>query len=62
MPHRLLSKDVIIKSAIHIVSKNGFESLSIQSLARKLNVSPPSFYNHVDSMDEVLYLSSEKEI
>lgn len=51
-----ISLDRLVDEAIHLVDSGGEEALSLTALAARLEVKPPSLYNHVDSLDGVRYL------
>ncbi|MEM7737988.1 MAG: WHG domain-containing protein [Deinococcota bacterium] len=54
MPKRPgLTKEKLVDAAINIINQNGVSSLSIASLAAKLNVKPPSLYNHMNSLKDL---------
>lgn len=48
-----LNFNELLKSAIDIVENEGWEVLSISYLAKKLNIQPPSIYNHVKNLNEL---------
>ncbi|MGQ3383667.1 TetR/AcrR family transcriptional regulator [Glutamicibacter sp. TV12E] len=45
----VLSRERITANALELVSEGGYESLTMQRLAKSLGVSPSALYNHVDS-------------
>lgn len=46
-----LSEQIVIQAAIDLVNEQGLENLSIAEIAKRLNVRPPSLYNHVEGLD-----------
>jgi len=52
-PRRGLDTDTILHTAIIIANKEGLESVTIASLAKELNVKPPSLYNHIQSLNSL---------
>lgn len=46
-----LSHSAVLDSAVTFVNTEGFETLTLGKLARRLNVKPPSLYNHVDGLE-----------
>jgi len=56
-PSPLLSKDLIAGAAMEMVSATG--GFTVPALARKLEVSPSSLYNHVSGRDEIVELLRE---
>jgi len=48
-----LELSIILKKATDIVDKQGLDQLSIGLLAEKLDVRPPSLYNHLDGLHEL---------
>lgn len=49
-----LSKRRIAEEALHLIDQDGFDSLTVRSLAGRLGVQSPSLYNHVGSKEEIL--------
>lgn len=47
------SKEIILQSALEIVDENGINELSINALARKLKIQPPSLYNHLKNLEDL---------
>ncbi len=43
----------IIVTAAELANTEGIESLSLATIARKLNVRPPSLFNHIDGLQSV---------
>ena len=50
----LLSSERIVDTAKQIVRTEGYERLSVRGLARRLDVTAPAIYDHLDSKDAVL--------
>lgn len=62
MPPKIkINKDMIIKNALEIVDKNGFEALNARGLAESLNCSVQPIFRVYGSMEE-LKLNIYKEI
>lgn len=51
MPRAGLSQADIIEDASRFINEFGLEQLSLGKLARRLNIKPPSLYNHISSLD-----------
>jgi AcrR family transcriptional regulator len=51
-----ISLDRLVDEAIHLVDSGGESALSLTALAARLEVKPPSLYNHIDSLEGVRYL------
>lgn len=49
----LLTKRIILDNAISIIDELGFDQLTINLLAKKLNLKAPSLYNYVNSLEEL---------
>ena len=49
-----LIKDLILESAKEIIEKDGFDSLSIRKLAKKVGYSPANIYQYYDSKSEII--------
>lgn len=60
MPQRRLTKEKVIQVALELVDQKGFENLSIQDLARTLEIKAPSLYNHIRSLEELQHLTGEQ--
>ena len=48
------TKEILIKSAIDIIVKEGIENLSVNATLRLADVSKGSFYYHYNNLDELL--------
>jgi AcrR family transcriptional regulator len=48
-----LSKTIIAREAVALVNEQGIDSLSVGTLARRLDVKPPSLYNHIDGLADL---------
>lgn len=46
-----LDLTTILQAAIAIADTEGMEAITLATLARKLNVRPPSLYNHIDGLN-----------
>jgi len=44
----------ILETAYFFFLRKGFEKTTIRDICGKLDIKPPLFYNHFDSLDEVL--------
>ena len=53
MPRRNLDKRLVIKEAAALVNEIGFSNLSLRLLAERLNIKPPSLYNHITNLEEL---------
>lgn len=50
-PRRGLDRDTIVQQATTLANEQGFEAVTIASLAKKLDIRPPSLYNHIDGLE-----------
>lgn len=50
----VLTRERITANALELVSDGGYESLTMQRLAKSLGVSPSALYNHVDSKHDLM--------
>jgi TetR/AcrR family tetracycline transcriptional repressor len=50
----LITKDAAIAAAIELVDRDGLAALSVQAVARAMNVTAPSLYHHFKDKDELL--------
>ncbi len=53
-PRTPLSKERVLRAAVHLADKGGIESLSMRKLAQELGVEAMSLYNHVQNKDDIL--------
>jgi AcrR family transcriptional regulator len=49
-----LSRDRVLRAALHLADQHGLASLSMRSLAQALKVEAMSLYNHVSSKEDIL--------
>lgn len=54
----ILSRDLIAEAALQLIDKNG--KVTVAEVAKSLGVSPPSLYNHVSGLDEIVELVRER--
>ncbi|MCT2537491.1 WHG domain-containing protein [Aquibacillus koreensis] len=45
-----LSKQKVLEAAINIADDEGIEKVTMATIAKKLNIKPPSLYNHISSL------------
>jgi len=65
MPRVGLDAQTVIDAAAELADSKGPEAVTLTSLAKRLNVKPPSLYNHLDGLEGVrraLALKALKEI
>ncbi len=53
MARKGLTREVLVEAAEELIRKYGYESFSLNELARYLGVKPASLYNHVKSAEEI---------
>jgi AcrR family transcriptional regulator len=51
---RVLSREIILEAGWHLALKKGRSSLTLKDLALALEVRPPSLYNHIQDITELL--------
>jgi AcrR family transcriptional regulator len=49
-----LTRDRLLRAAVDIADRGGFESLSMRNLARELDTAPMSLYRHVANKEDLL--------
>ena len=49
-----LSRDEILRAAVDVADKGGFDALSMRNLADELNTAPMSLYRHVRNKEDLL--------
>lgn len=52
-PRQGINTSKVIEVAIKIADEEGLESVTIATLAKELNIRPPSLYNHISGLSEV---------
>ncbi|MFY4777012.1 TetR-like C-terminal domain-containing protein [Metabacillus sp. RGM 3146] len=52
-PRAGLNETIIIAAAEGIADKNGYEAVTLASVADALNIRPPSLYNHIEGLGEL---------
>lgn len=53
MPRAGLDTQTVIDAATELADREGLEAVTLASLAKCLNVKPPSLYNHLDGLEGV---------
>lgn len=64
-PRMGLDINTILQAATDIANRDGWDAVTLASLAKKLNVRSPSLYNHVDGLPDIrkkLTLSGMEEL
>jgi len=51
--HVGIDRDAVVRAAAKIADEQGWDSLTIARVARKLRVRPPSLYNHVGGLEDL---------
>jgi AcrR family transcriptional regulator len=54
MPQTPLSRERILRAALHLADQHGIEALSMRKLAEDLGVQAMSLYNHVANKDDLI--------
>lgn len=52
-PRMGITQEKIVESAIEFVDEEGFSALTIATLSKRLNIRPPSLYNHISGLHEI---------
>ena len=53
MPRAGIEHQLIVDTAMEMIQKNGYHSLSLREVAAKIGIKPASIYNHVKGIDEI---------
>lgn len=53
MSRSTLNTDTVIDAAAELADSGGLGAVTLASLAKRLNVKPPSLYNHVDGLEGI---------
>lgn len=48
------TKDKILKEGLKLFAKNGFEAVSVESIAKAVGIKAPSLYKHFENKNEIL--------
>lgn len=59
-PPARFSREQLVEAAIEVVDTEGFDSLSLRAVARRLGVTPMALYTYVRSSDELVTLVVER--
>ena len=51
--HRRLTNTLVLTAAVEAVEEKGLNDLSLNDLASRLGVKPPSLYNHISGLEDV---------
>ncbi|GEM48506.1 TetR/AcrR family transcriptional regulator [Deinococcus cellulosilyticus] len=54
MPRKGLDREQVLDAAEQIANQEGLQALTIARLAAALNIKPPSLYNHIESLDQLI--------
>jgi TetR/AcrR family tetracycline transcriptional repressor len=54
-----LTRDRIVRGALEVLNKEGFDGLTMRRLAERLGIKAASLYNHVSDKDELLALMAD---
>jgi AcrR family transcriptional regulator len=49
-PRAGLDKGLIVLAAVELINNEGIDALTLNRLASKLNIQPPSLYNHIEGL------------
>ncbi|WP_379552271.1 TetR/AcrR family transcriptional regulator [Oceanobacillus picturae] len=52
-PRPGLNKQKLVDAAIELANQGGVESVTMHALAKRLEVRPPSLYNHIKSLEDL---------
>lgn len=52
----LITRETAVRAAIDLLDRDGIDGLSLQGLARAMNVAAPSLYHHFKDKDQLLQL------
>jgi len=55
-PRQYLTREHIVREALHLLDRVGFDGLTTRRLAERLGIQSPSLYNHVRDKQELLTL------
>ena len=55
----LITREAAIRASIDLLDREGLEALTVQAVARALNVQAPSLYYHFKNRDELLHMVSK---
>lgn len=52
----LITREIAVRTSIELLDRKGLDGLSVQAVARELNVQAPSLYYHFKNRDELLHM------
>ena len=50
-----LDKNIVVEKAAQMVNQIGLDNIQLKALAERLNIQPPSLYNHIKGLDNLHY-------
>ena len=53
VPRAGLTRESVLDIATEVADRDGFDQVTLKTIAATVNVRPPSLYNHVDGLDDV---------
>src|ERR1700722_16057811 len=51
--HKELTRQALLRSALRLLSRNSFDSISLREVTREAGITPTAFYRHFDDMEEL---------
>ncbi|GGJ46357.1 TetR/AcrR family transcriptional regulator [Deinococcus roseus] len=54
MPRKGLDREQVLDAATRIADQEGLATLTIARLAAELHIKPPSLYNHIENLDQLM--------
>ncbi len=50
-----LDKNIVVEKAAQMANQIGLDNIQLKALAERLNIQPPSLYNHIKGLDNLHY-------
>jgi AcrR family transcriptional regulator len=51
--HKELTRQALLRSALRLLGRNSFDSISLREVTREAGITPTAFYRHFDDMEEL---------
>lgn len=57
-----ITKEIITDAALELLDQKGIEDVTIKNVAMRLEIKPPSLYNHVANLEDLLDMAAQRSM
>lgn len=57
-----ITKELITDAALELLDQKGIEGVTIKNIALRLEIKPPSLYNHVANLEDLLDMTAQRSM